>query len=282
MERQDPIKDIFREKLEGFEAEVRPDLWNSLSSKVTSTTVTSSVSTFSLISKVVVGLTLLGVVFVSTHFLMKDNEPLVNNLKEVKPSNKALFEKEVSLKTQKEEKRRNADKRTSSKPEAISIENKQSFVLEEEVHVALTIADGTPTTFPNNEAEPLIVLGDNQVISAVSSQSKKQTEIQTPESAIEVETTTAKIETLPNIFTPNSDGANDFLQIISADLKEFSVVVLDGNNRIVFSSQDPNFKWDGRLMNGDEAPAGNYIYYVTAKDSLGNPVTRSSGLMIRR
>ena len=59
-------------------------------------------------------------------------------------------------------------------------------------------------------------------------------------------------------------------------------MVIDGKNKIVFSSQDPDFKWDGTLMNGYEAPSGNYIYYVTAKDAQGGAVTRSSSLMIRR
>ena len=87
---------------------------------------------------------------------------------------------------------------------------------------------------------------------------------------------------MPNVFTPNGDGSNDLLFIESELLTEFSVVVLDLNNQVIFKSSDPNFKWDGRMLNGDIAPSGTYVYYVTAIDQFGNAVQKHSSLRINR
>ena len=87
---------------------------------------------------------------------------------------------------------------------------------------------------------------------------------------------------MPNVFTPNGDGSNDLLFIESELLTGFSVVVLDLNNQVIFKSSDPNFKWDGRMLNGDMAPTGTYVYYVTAIDQQGNAVQKHSSLRINR
>ena len=70
MEKRDFIKDVFKEKLESFEAEVRPDLWNTLSSKVSSTTATSASSGVSFLSKAIIGISIASVVFFSAYFLL--------------------------------------------------------------------------------------------------------------------------------------------------------------------------------------------------------------------
>jgi gliding motility-associated-like protein len=85
-----------------------------------------------------------------------------------------------------------------------------------------------------------------------------------------------------NIFTPNSDGVNDIFELPSTGLEAFSIVVLDGRNKVVFTSTDPDFKWGGTLSGGEPLPTGNYIYYLTARDKNGNPVTQSSYLQIVR
>src|SRR5690606_5690634 len=44
---------------------------------------------------------------------------------------------------------------------------------------------------------------------------------------------------LPNVFTPNGDGSNDFLFIESEGLEDFTIVVLDSKQRSIFESNDP-------------------------------------------
>ena len=87
---------------------------------------------------------------------------------------------------------------------------------------------------------------------------------------------------LSNVFTPNGDGTNDFLSIQSEGLQDFSVVILNQANKIVYQSSDSKFSWDGKLVSGDDAPAGNYIYFVTAKSPTGKSIQQSSTLFIQR
>lgn len=107
--------------------------------------------------------------------------------------------------------------------------------------------------------------------------SKKENAIeQTPEKP------QAKAFVMPNAITPNGDGINDVLTLNAEGLTDFNVVVLDAANKLVYSSTDPNFKWNGSLLNGDPAPAGTYQYYFTAKDENGTWCNQFSSLTILR
>ena len=87
--------------------------------------------------------------------------------------------------------------------------------------------------------------------------------------------------TLPNVFTPNGDGTNDYLETKIEGVTEFSVVVLNENGKVVYQSQDTDFKWDGTLPNGDKVLQGSYVYYITGKDSEGKLVSKHSRLTIK-
>ncbi len=281
MEKKDLIKDVFKEKLESFEADVRPDLWNTLSSKVSSTTATSASSGVSFLSKVIIGSSLASVVFVSAYFLLKDQSSSVNKVNSTSSTNKVCVEKAI---TDKQTKSLDSEKQNALKQEEINPEKNHSVILESVIITEPIEIDNTPVIHLKNEVQPSIDLVDEAENQSILPEITKEAQPQLKENPAETIATApaSKIEDLPNIFTPNGDGANDFLEIKSSDLMEFSLVVIDGKNKIVFSSQDPGFKWDGTLMNGDEAPSGNYIYYITAKDAQGVAVTRSSSLLIRR
>ena len=79
---------------------------------------------------------------------------------------------------------------------------------------------------------------------------------------------------IPNAFTPNGDGMNDELKIISnagvRSLTSFKIFSRSGN--LVFESRDLSRGWDGRY-NGNLLPAD--IYYWTAvyvdRNNVTNP-----------
>lgn len=66
---------------------------------------------------------------------------------------------------------------------------------------------------------------------------------------------------LPNTFTPNGDGNNDFFIPFPyrfVDKVEFQVFNRWGN--LVWETTDPNLNWNGRDLNGKELAEGVYFY----------------------
>lgn len=65
---------------------------------------------------------------------------------------------------------------------------------------------------------------------------------------------------IPNVFTPNGDGINDYLEIDYNGVETFQLQIFDAWGNLVFSTSSPNEKWDGRLPSGKEALEGTYYY----------------------
>ncbi|WP_027302624.1 T9SS C-terminal target domain-containing protein [Rudanella lutea] len=72
---------------------------------------------------------------------------------------------------------------------------------------------------------------------------------------------------LPNVFTPNNDGRNDLWQPGSCSLFVVSVetVIYNRWGGRVFSTTDPQIRWDGRNSAGQEQPSGLYYYEVSVR-----------------
>jgi gliding motility-associated-like protein len=73
---------------------------------------------------------------------------------------------------------------------------------------------------------------------------------------------------IPNVFTPNEDGANDYFQVKAVSLKSFSGRIMNRWGRVVYEWTDPKTLekgWNGRYMNdGQPAPSGTYYYIISA------------------
>ena len=97
------------------------------------------------------------------------------------------------------------------------------------------------------------------------------------------EVAAAKLE-LPNVFTPNGDGANDFYKFNRAEnIKSLEVTILDANSKEVFRSNEINFEWNGTLFNGgDQAPEGIYTCLVQYRDMANGMKTQTSYIYLKR
>ena len=78
--------------------------------------------------------------------------------------------------------------------------------------------------------------------------------------------------TLPNVFTPEGNGSNDFFSaIITGDFSMFHIKIYDRWGLLMYESTDPFFKWNGTNKHGGKCPDGVYYYIVdyaqTGKDS---------------
>jgi len=73
--------------------------------------------------------------------------------------------------------------------------------------------------------------------------------------------TTPKID-MPNAFTPNGDGANDYFEIIDTEIDDLEVRIYSRTSRLVAQWKGRYGKWDGSLPDGTPAPEGVYYYQV--------------------
>ncbi len=67
---------------------------------------------------------------------------------------------------------------------------------------------------------------------------------------------------IPNVFTPNGDGKNDFFEIKSnSQPKNFFLVIKNRWGRKVFESNDINNSWNGKIDN-ENCSEGVYFYTI--------------------
>ena len=90
-------------------------------------------------------------------------------------------------------------------------------------------------------------------------------------SECDIETDSLPLIELPNVFTPNADGLNDFFLpktyrgIISSQIKIFNRW-----GEAVFESDNASLGWNGKVKSGKLCPDGVYYYILNYTDSL-NP-----------
>ncbi|MFN4854097.1 MAG: gliding motility-associated C-terminal domain-containing protein, partial [Bacteroidota bacterium] len=86
---------------------------------------------------------------------------------------------------------------------------------------------------------------------------------------------------IPNAFTPNGDLINDTFTIISNDVKEFSIDIIDRWGQLVFTSSSLDNQWDG-VFKGDEAAEGVYTWVIRATDVTGKTYRKNGQVTLIR
>ena len=71
---------------------------------------------------------------------------------------------------------------------------------------------------------------------------------------------------IPNTFTPNGDGVNDYWDIKNLDTYPESIIqVFNRYGQVVYQSNGYAKPWDG-ASNGTSLPAGTYYYIIDLKN----------------
>lgn len=86
---------------------------------------------------------------------------------------------------------------------------------------------------------------------------------------------------VPNAFTPNGDGNNDRWHIIIQGLtKKIQISVFNRWGTQVFSSNDPNFSWDGAA--GGHPLSGTFVYMIAGTDYYNKSFLLKGSVIIVR
>jgi len=68
---------------------------------------------------------------------------------------------------------------------------------------------------------------------------------------------------IPNVFTPNNDGTNDFFTFNTENIDKLELRILNRWGSIVFETDKVSFSWDGKDKKGDLVTEGVYFYLYT-------------------
>ncbi len=79
---------------------------------------------------------------------------------------------------------------------------------------------------------------------------------------------------IPNVFTPNNDGANDVFTIKSTGVKEIALQIFNRWGEKLYEFTGAKASWDGLAPNGIRVPEGTYFYFVKATGFDGTEVEK--------
>jgi gliding motility-associated-like protein len=68
---------------------------------------------------------------------------------------------------------------------------------------------------------------------------------------------------VPNVFTPNDDGKNDFFMMNHAYIGTFSIQIVNRWGILVFESNTIDDPWNGQTTKNEPAADGTYFYTIT-------------------
>ena len=84
---------------------------------------------------------------------------------------------------------------------------------------------------------------------------------------------------IPNVFSPNNDGVNDFFFAQAYGISQIEIVIVDRWGHEVYSKTDNKINWDGKNNGGGEVAAGTYFYTIKATPEGGGKVSTYNGFV---
>ena len=125
-----------------------------------------------------------------------------------------------------------------------------------------------PLTYANNEIYNVLVSDANNCYKFLDS--------------ITFDNTLECIE-MPNTFSPNDDGINDYWSLNFPNYEQASLVIFNkwGNQIWEFNGGN-NMNWDGKTKDGLDIPSGTYYYTIELTDALGQTTNQTGPITIIR
>ena len=276
MTEKDQIKELFAKGLQDHQVQVDPALWSSISSSIGTGAAKTGLG---LLAKTLIGVAASAVVAGAVYLSLEQDKPAPKKQegKTLQEAKKPIESKEVII----------------TKPTKPTIQTLHydplpigCFPIIDDTEFGIPDFDAQPYSGTNAEVQAFTSAIEPENVPVVNpTQGQLVQQIATPSQIASIQEAQTKKTTpisLPNIFTPNGDGQNEALQINwdRAEVQDFSIVVLDAQNKVVFKSSDPEFSWNGTDLGEEKLPRGNYIYFVSAVID-GQKWQQSSNLQIQ-
>lgn len=83
---------------------------------------------------------------------------------------------------------------------------------------------------------------------------------------------------IPNAFSPNGDGLNDFFEPVVNGARLTYLKIINRWGKVIFESST-NFQWDG-LMAGAPVQSGAYVYLLSYTDEKGDSRSRKGKVIV--
>jgi gliding motility-associated-like protein len=269
MTQKDNIKELFAKGLQDHHISVDPALWSSISSSISAGSAKAGLG---ILTKVLIGVAASSMVGVAVYLTVQTTQTEPKKINQEQKFNTPQPNKNPSRSIQTESSIKSSttnqtivevnippidDSALENQPaqnQVVSIQDaiKQPHVLQDHLlsNSVVPVPTQNPTPAQSQSA-------NTQPTTPTNTQNQVVNQGQQTEKPIRI--------ALPNVFTPNGDGKNETLQIDwnEFEVLDFSIVVLDTKNNVVFKNNDPNFQWNGTNLGGEKLAAGYYIYFVT-------------------
>lgn len=85
-----------------------------------------------------------------------------------------------------------------------------------------------------------------------------------------------------NVITPNSDNVNDVIDLSVYKFEELNFVILNRWGNVVWQTNDPSSKWDGKTSTGDLVADGVYFYHIDGVYYYGNKIEKNGFVQVIR
>lgn len=139
------------------------------------------------------------------------------------------------------------------------------------ITINATVPNGTNYLWSNGDTTPILQLNDTGGVYAVTINNACGTVSETLTVTLE----DCDLPFIPNVFTPNGDGLNDFFTIGYRNATDFSIEIYNRWGEMVFKSDNPQFAWDGTFR-GELVPMGAYFYVIVSKNG-NNKIRNTKG-----
>lgn len=87
---------------------------------------------------------------------------------------------------------------------------------------------------------------------------------------------------VPNVFTPNGDGANDSFHLTLKGVKSAEGSIFNRWGQLLYNWDALNTAWDGKASNGENCPDATYYYLIKVIDNKGKEHTFPGYVLIIR